>query len=270
MADQVSVPLPAGLRGGSAHPSKIVNLYHCTADNVGDRMCGPGQHLWPELTQSLPLEPVHEQVSAAIIGGGQLFLQLSLVLASIYDLNPNAKVVGWGVGLPPAGVRDEKVRAATQHFSLFGTRNYDRREHLPFVPCASCLSPVFDDIPPTQHEVVFYLHRRKGQRVDLPPSAPTLTNAMRSPREVVDFIASGETVVTSSYHGVYWAQLMGRRVICLPYNDKFQTFQYLPTMLGSDEWKAGMAFATQTPPLLEEYRALNFAFAQRALDLWNE
>lgn len=92
---------------------------------------------------------------------------------------------------------------------------------------------------------------------------------MRPPREVIDFIASGETIVTSSYHGVYWAQLLGRRVICLPYNDKFETFQHRPTMAEAGDWRSGLAGVSETPPLLEEYRALNHAFAQQALEIWN-
>jgi polysaccharide pyruvyl transferase WcaK-like protein len=93
---------------------------------------------------------------------------------------------------------------------------------------------------------------------------------MRPHREVIDFIASGQTVVTSSYHGVYWAQLLGRRVICLPYNNKFETFQHRPAMGEAGNWRSSLALENQTPPsLLEEYRALNHAFARQALELWN-
>lgn len=249
--------------------AEIFNLYHCTGDNIGDRMCGPGQYLWPEVGRDLPLVPAREALGNVVIGGGQLFTQLSLVLSSIHELNPAARVIAWGVGLPPVGTRDKLVREVTQDFALFGTRNYDRRAQLPFVPCASCLSPLFDQVAPPQHEVVFYLHRRKGEPVDTPQNAPILTNAMRPPREVIDFVASGETVVTSSYHGVYWAQLLGRRVICLPYNHKFETFQHRPTMTEAENWRSCLATAGRTAPLLEEYRALNHAFAQQALEIWN-
>lgn len=232
-------------------------------------MCGPGQYLWPEFNRDLPFVPVRERLDNIIIGGGQLFSKLNLVLSSIYELNPSAKVIAWGVGLPPAGSHDKRVREVTQNFALFGTRNYDRREQLSFVPCASCLSPTFDNVGQPQHEVIFYLHRRKGQPIAAPKSAPVLTNARRSPQEVVDFIASGDTIVTSSYHGVYWAQLLGRRVICLPYNNKFETFQYQPTMAEPDNWRSKLAASRRSPPFLEEYRAINHAFAKQALDIWS-
>jgi Polysaccharide pyruvyl transferase len=250
--------------------SAITNFFHSTADNIGDRMCGPGQYIWPKTCTNIPLlsKPDHP-ITVAIVGGGQIFAQLSAVSCSIRDQNVEAKIIAWGVGLPPKGRRDRLVRQVATQFSAFGTRNYDWREHLDFVPCASCLAPALDDAGSARHEIVAYLHRRKDAPQNIPDEIPVMTNAMRSPREVMEFIASGETVVTSSYHGVYWAQLLGRRVICVPYNDKFQTFQHPPTLVDPASWRSEVGRASRTEPLLEEYRALNHAFALRVSKFWN-
>ncbi len=247
----------------------IINIFHSEADNVGDQMCGPAQYLWPTKFQNIPLgsRPSHH-VDAVVIGGGQIFSQMSEALASIYDHNPRAKAVAWGVGLPPLGRRNQLVTELAECFAAFGTRNYDRREQFSFVPCASCLSPLFDRVGPATHDVVAYVHRKKRGPEELPPDIPIMTNSMRPLREVIEFIASGDTVVTSSYHGVYWAQLLGRKVICLPYNDKFETFQHSPTMAEPGSWLRAMGSALRTEPMLEEYRALNQAFAVRAMDIW--
>lgn len=257
------------LEHGRTPLKHVSNVYHCSADNIGDLMCGPAQYLWPQVSIDLPLAPVPTFLENVAVGGGQLFSQLSMILASIYEANPAAKVVAWGVGVPPVGTNDMLVREVAQEFALFGTRNYDRREHLTFVPCASCLSPLFDQVESPKHEFVFFLHKRKGGQIDMPHDAPMMTNTQRPPREVIDFIASGETVVTSSYHGVYWAQLLGRRVVCLPYNNKFKTFQHMPTMAEPTNWRAPLASVSHVSPLLEEYRALNYIFAEKALDVWN-
>jgi len=249
--------------------SEIFNLYHCTADNIGDLMCGPGQYLWPNSNRNLPLIPIQEHIDNAIIGGGQIFSQLSLILESIYKINPTAKTIAWGVGLPPEGIKDKLANEVAQKFTLFGTRNYDRRRKLDFVPCASCLSPIFDRVEPPEHEVVFYLHRRKGKPVRTPHTAPIMTNAKRSSLDVIKFIASGATVVTSSYHGVYWAQLLGRKVVCIPYNNKFETFQHRPVIADADDWRSGLTLAVQNLPLLEEYRSINHEFAKKVQDIWN-
>jgi hypothetical protein len=246
--------------------TKLVNFFHCTADNVGDQMCGPAQFLWPQSYQSAPLNQMNIQgLEVAIVGGGQIFSQLGTTVNSIRERNPDARVIAWGVGLPPRGTRDREVTEVVKAFTAFGTRNYDRRDELLFVPCASCLSPLFDQVNSPQHELVVYLHRRKRGPIDVPKGVPVLNNSMQSPKKAIDFIASGDVVVTSSYHGVYWAQLLGRRVVCIPYNSKFRTFQHPPTLAEPDQWLDSLASSRRTEPLLHEYRNLNYMFAVNAI-----
>lgn len=248
--------------------ARFVNFFHCRADNVGDRMSGPAQYLWPRSFHSLPVErPPAVGVDAAIIGGGQLFSQLPAMIATLQNSNSAVPIVGWGIGLPPSGTRDSHVRDVTDSFSVFGTRNYDRRDHLPFVPCASCLSHVFDEIPEPTHEMVVYLHRKKPQPNRIPADLPVMTNAVESARDAIDFISSGEIVVTTSYHGVYWAQLLGRRVICIPYNNKFSTFECTPSMATTDDWLSTAKTSRRHRPLLSEYRSLNRAFGLRVQEI---
>lgn len=96
-----------------------------------------------------------------------------------------------------------------------------------------------------------------------------MDNAMKDPVSVVDFIASGDTVVTSSYHGVYFAQLLGRKVVCIPYNQKFYAFQNRPTMAEHDNWEHAVRSAQRYDPLLEEYRHINLKFARKVEGIWN-
>jgi len=39
--------------------------------------------------------------------------------------------------------------------------------------------------------------------------------------EVIAYIASGATVVTSSYHSMYWGFLLGRNFVSVPFGSKF-------------------------------------------------
>lgn len=247
----------------------ISNFFHCTADNIGDIMSGPGQHIWPAQTESLQVADPGRPTPNAVIGGGQIFSQLAALVEIITTRSPLAKVVAWGVGLPPMGTRDRAVMRVAEKFAAFGTRNYDWRDQLTFVPCASCLSPLFDSPAPPRHDVVVYAHRKKTGPIGVPEGIPMMTNSSRQPQEAIDFIASGETVVTSSYHGVYWAQLLGRKVICLPYNNKFDTLQHTPTMAEAENWQVHLASASRISPMLEEYRALNREFARRVMEIWN-
>lgn len=248
--------------------SQFVNIYHCDADNVGDQMSGPAQYLWPERFTSRPFrDALLEEAQVAIIGGGQIFEQLLQIAAQRVD--PNSKLLAWGAGLPLRGSRDHDVHHAAAKFKIFSTRNYDWRDVFPFVPCASCLSPLFDRQLQPKHEIVVYKHRRKPGPENIPDSIPTFSNATNSYEAAVEFIASGDTVVTSSYHGAYWAQLMGRRVVAIPYNYKFSTFQYTPSFAEVSTWRTALSIAKRTHPLLDEYRAKNIAFAREAENLWN-
>lgn len=234
-------------------------------------MCGPCQYLWPDKFENRDLQrSLPETAEVAVLGGGQIFSQIATLAASTQDQNRSVKLVAWGVGLPPKGKKDADVIGISNQFSAFSTRNYDWREELDFVPCASCLSPAFDKPSPPTYEVVVYRHRRKPGPDSPSTNIPSMNNSMRDPLSAVNFIASGETVVTSSYHGVYWAQLLGRKVVCIPYNYKFHAFQNEPTYADPENWTREIRSAKKFDPLLEEYRRINREFARKVEEIWSE
>lgn len=250
---------------------RLLNIFHCTADNIGDRMCGPSQYLWPHLANVTPISrSLPEGTETAIIGGGQIFAQLDKLSKKNSEGPNSARLIAWGVGIPPRGEKNRLVRRVAKRFQAFSTRNYDWKDELPFVPCPSCLSPHFDNPPPPVHDIVIFNHRRKPGAIEGPAGVPILLNSVRDAKLAIDFIASGETVVTSSYHGVYWAQLLGRRVVCIPYNSKFLTFQYSPSLASTENWIQYVRTAKSSPPLLEEYRSINQSFARRVEQMWND
>jgi hypothetical protein len=250
--------------------NKLFNIFHSDADNIGDYMCGPSQYLWPTKFANFPLSSrLPENIDGAIVGGGQIFSQLQSIANHVSRNTDPTKLVGWGVGLPLRGTNDSSVGKVAKAFSAFSTRNYDWRGALDFVPCASCLSSAFEKRTDPQYEIIVFRHRRKPGPVNVPPSIPSMSNSMNDPQAVIDFIASGETVVTSSYHGVYWAQLLGRKVLCIPYNHKFFTFENLPTFAEPETWLAQLKYVKRIRPLLEEYRILNQDFAQKVEKIWH-
>jgi hypothetical protein len=249
----------------------LLNAFHCTATNIGDRMCGPAQYLWPKLARAAPIKKnLPEDIGTIIFGGGQIFAQLDMLSAKNTEIRKPANLIAWGVGLPVHGAKDDAVFRVAQRFNAFSTRNYDWREDLHFVPCASCLSSLFDLSKSPTYDLVIYNHRKKPGAVKVPDGVPVMNNSTTDPKLVVDFITSGDTIVTSSYHGVYWAQLLGRRVICIPYSSKFLTFQNAPSFASQDSWKASLRSAKRFPPMLEDYRYLNQEFAKQVEHLWNE
>lgn len=244
------------------------NFFHFSANNVGDQVCGPANY-FPQLNcKKRSLRDLSLQTSKIIVGGGLVFNQLSTLSDSTEPELDKTSKVSWGVGIPPRGKRDDEVARVASRFDLFGTRNFDWADQLDFVPCVSCMSDQFDGLREPSKEVVVFAHQRKTPDLKEEEGVPFMYNTARPLNEVLRFLASGETVVTSSYHGVYWAQLLGRKVICIPYGNKFQSFQFLPHFATVSSWRSELQSASQTAPLLEHYRELNLAFYRRVLEVW--
>mgnify|MGYP000153249744 CR=1 FL=1 len=245
--------------------SLVQNIFHHDADNVGDRLCGPANYfLQGQMIKENLRSPIRPK-DRTIFGGGQIFGQISSATIAA----EGASLVAWGVGIPRKGVKDREVRNVTARFDLFGTRNFEWSDELDFVPCVSCMSGIFDDLPAPTHDVVVYGHRSKAPDLKVPKGVPFLTNRNQPPEDAARFLASGETIVTSSYHGVYWAQLIGRKVICIPFNDKFRTFQYPPCYSTTDRWMHDLHLGSRTDPLLEEYREINRQFFMKVARRWD-
>ncbi len=137
-------------------------------------------------------------------------------------------VIAWGVGHhvraePWAdAMRTEHERASGLCAKYFPRDDVDGFE---VVPCASCMHPIFDERIEPRHAVVCYSAAR---RVNVARGKlPHMTNEDGDIEDAVRFLASGKTVITSSYHGAYWARLLGRKVEIVPWGSKFF---YLPSL----------------------------------------
>ncbi|WP_083101079.1 hypothetical protein [Pseudophaeobacter leonis] len=243
------------------------NYFHCAADNVGDRACGPSKYFFKDQLTPSKIDVSRTVATGSIFGGGLIFGQIEKI-ANSNTLEEINSLVAWGVGIPPKGKRDVQVRRVAEQFGLFGTRNFEWKGELDFVPCSSCMDTAFDTYSKPSHEVVVFAHRKKTPDFVAPEGIPFLTNSNRPIQEVVDFISSGEVVVTSSYHGVFWAQLLRRKVLCIPFSDKFTTFEHNPEIASEANWSRNIKSAKMAPEILEEYREINVKFAQRVDEHW--
>ncbi|MGB0843299.1 MAG: hypothetical protein ACPGVN_00980 [Alphaproteobacteria bacterium] len=63
--------------------NKIINLYHHNANNIGDRLTGPAQYIFPDQYKARRVAPIKDPFQNVIIGGGQIFGDLGPVASSI-------------------------------------------------------------------------------------------------------------------------------------------------------------------------------------------
>ena len=173
-----------------------------------------------------------------------------------------AELIAWGLGHNRHGGPGGRHPGFLRHFQLVGVRDSgpDVPAAFDWVPCASCMHAAFDAPAEIVHEVAYYSHERFPLAAD---GLPRLANNERDFSKVVRFLASAETVVTNSYHGMYWATLLGRKVVVLPFSSKFHSFRYPVALATPEDWQSACRRARAFPQALQECRAANLAFAEK-------
>jgi hypothetical protein len=199
-----------------------------------------------------------------IYGGGTLVNWLH----GRTDLPKVPKVI-WGAGSSRSGMTTPWPDP--EGFDLVGIRDWsvEREAMGRYAPCASCMSPLFDRDWPVTCEAVAFVNADPSKRRPV-VNLPTMDNTEPMER-IVEFLASAEVVVTNSYHGVYWATLLGRHVVCVPYSSKFHGFRHPPTMSrdGAD-WREKARTAPAYPEALASSRAATRAFHARVMEVIGE
>jgi hypothetical protein len=183
-------------------------------------------------------------------GGGLLFRQFLGSFETLEELKSvfKGKWIAWGVGqqiysspkssesnLIDSLVADRDkfdYHTYLKHFEAIGIR--DTGFNYNWVPCASCMHPTFDQQREIKHDFVVFSHRKFQIKIG---SFPRMSHDTQSLEEVIDFLGSGETIITSSYHGAYWGTLLGRKVIAFPFSTKFLTFKHPPSIYPVSQWK---------------------------------
>lgn len=251
--------LPDGEAGGH----DLITFAHIlNTGNTGDIASGPyhyfdlGPHRVLNHDTPLPDGPL-------VVGGGTMVNWLQG--GRVPTASPK---VAWGIGSSRHGLPDPWIDP--QGFDLLGIREWssEREAAGTWTPCVSCMLPLLDRPRPPTREAARFLNadpsiRSRYQVVD--DDIPTMTNAAPLER-IIGFLASAEVVVTDSYHGVYWATLLGRRVVCVAYSSKFYGFRCPPAYSenrGAD-WRERAKDADVYPDALEMHRAATEAFAERA------
>jgi hypothetical protein len=227
--------------------NSIINLHVIDPQNIGDLLSAPSHYFsFPDhekssvdLRQVSPENPLSSHLIVG--GGGLLFPRFLEPIQHLGEMASRGKLIAWGIGQQTYGAID---RASIQSFNysqyldrfdLVGIRDIDSGYH--WVPCASCMHSSFDQPRAIEHEFVVFSHRKYQLHID---KFPRMTHANDSLEQVLDFLGSGETILTSSYHGAYWGTLLGRKVLAFPFSSKFATFKHQPGLYPVQKWSNAM------------------------------
>ena len=91
---------------------------------------------------------------------------------------------------------------------------------------------------------------------------PVMKNNKMNFEDVIAFLGSAETVVTDSYHGAYWAQLLGKNVHVASWSVKFDHMKHQPNFLESINSPLP-SIKNKIPGFLEECQEYNRNFYQK-------
>jgi hypothetical protein len=177
----------------------------------------------------------------------------------------------WGVGTNDHGSHLVQWPEWVKEFDLIGLRDY--LSPWDYTPCPTCMSAFFDHarIQEEKHEVVIYEH----PICPIPNLGPfpRTTNKHKADEfpEVLMFLGSGKTIITSTYHGTYWGMLLGKKVLCWkPWSSKFFGLEPHHYRVNEQNWKKvheEYPLPVGVHDFLMKCREANIDFAKKVFDL---
>jgi len=269
-------------------PGPVYELHHLEYRNAGDRECVPLVRHWDLASAGLERRELslHSDETAqlrgqtVVLGGGGVLNPHDWPRVVVPLVERGNRVIAWAIGhhhdhyhwsaaeigdwrTSPA---DYESRYPLDRLAMASVRDAGTR--FEYVPDSSCASAVFDRDYAIEHRAVVY-----GQGA-LDPIAieglPTILNTWEYPFEqIAAFLGSGECVITNSYHGAYWALLLGRKVLVYePWCSKWLLMPWRITTCDRRNWRRRLRRARGAPDdVLDESRRRNRDFAERVFEL---
>jgi hypothetical protein len=263
----------------------IINLHRYDPTNIGDYYCGvhhyfdelKGKHLdiFDYKRDDTTRENWFEKITknSLIIGGGGLLNRegFDLQMKLFEHLGEKGKkTVLWGLGHNAKEKstygKISKYNIDTSKFGLVGVRDYGMKEE--WVPCVSCLHPIFDEKHEVKNEIGMIFHKKtlnnKSVLKKFQQFPSTANNAVFE--DVVTFIGETDIILTDSYHAMYWAMMLGKKVMVFPNSSKFYNFKYQPVISTFANFENDLIKVKSYSGVLEECRESNMKFSEKAFD----
>ena len=154
-------------------------------------------------------------------------------------------------------------------FGLVGTRDYSMPGE--FVPCVSCLHPIFDQKFDTKNEVGIVFHKDTLKKENITKKYQNFATSSNTTNleDLIEFIGESENIITDSYHTMYWAMLMEKKVITIPNSSKFFDFKHQPIISNFDDALNHLNKGETFSGLLEECREINLKFSEKVFNYLN-
>jgi hypothetical protein len=249
----------------------IYEVHRKAKNNVGDYYCNPSRYFkFPDVTSGELMSngfPITGQ-TLVVGGGGLIHKKFNQHIDLLIKKKPKNTVI-WGIG---HNFGRKAISKGINYYpeylkqcQLVGIRDWIDGHYKTYLPCVSCMHPAFNETYEVKHDIVYFTHAAKT-KYNGKDCATHMNNSTTDFNKVIKFLGSANTVVTDSYHGAYWAQLLGKNVQVVNWSVKFNHMKHAPIMLESINSKI-KTYNNRIPEFLEECQELNNAFYQKFLNL---
>lgn len=217
----------------------IIEIHRHKNKNIGDHFCNPSRYFnlgdnvktYDVLEENIPIEG-----NIVVVGGGGLIHEKFYKSLKIIGKKLPKKLITWGIGFNnDKGLNKEIIDYNFFNFvDLCSLRDFHKPqiEH-EYVPCVSCMHHAFDKKYEVKNKVSCFFHYNR--RSLKPNNMPFLDNRQKDIEKTIKFIGETETLLTDSYHGAYWGQLLGKNVQVVSWSVKFDYMKYKPIYV--ENWK---------------------------------
>lgn len=234
--------------------------------NLAEQVCRPSEYFDLGDVAVLPDESREMPLDAPIIfgGSGLLYPEIAGILEATVKAS-RFPCIAWGIGVNTHYGDAVDWPNWLQQFALVGLRDW----HSPYayVPCPSCMHPAFDAYRDEKPKHTLVIYDQFDYPVGMEIEGVSRVNNYKpqsAMEDVVEFLASGETILTSSYHGAYWGFLLNRRVlIWKPWSTKFLCFKPRCFYVDETNFKLMMTVPQDNTGYLEECRSINTEFSRQ-------
>lgn len=243
----------------------IIELHRKTKNNIGDYFCNASRYFPIECVSRELLHETEAEGNTVIIGGGGLIhKKFGKKIQDIISQKPKHTIL-WGIGhnFSPKAITKGDMSYYPQHLmdcDLVGIRDWIDGYHDSYLPCVSCMHPAFDQKYKSKHDIIYFCHAFKSY-FDL-DGQQWMKNDEQDFDKVIEFLGSGETIITDSYHGAYWGQLLGKNVQVVSWSVKFEHMKHKPVFLKNINQSPTIQ-NNKVDGFLEECRDLNERFYQK-------
>jgi len=250
--------------------------------NAGDFWCSPLKYynfdkfphkhihfmdVWSFIKGDLGYEHANIKDSIVILGGGGLLTtQGNFIQETTEYLIKNNKVILWGIG---SNTFETPTYEILNHpnILLAGVRDIVYGLDINYLPCVSCKHSLFDEDYIETDSLGIIEHPRHPIEVE---GIDKITNQSDIDK-IIKFIGSKNLLLSSTFHGTYWSQLMNKKVLYVKtvgkVNSKIINMKHRVQSCDINDYLEKIMHVSSTHGLLDESRKLNDDFYEKTIKI---